>query len=1172
MLWFLMLLMAPTSVWSFQTLCDKATSLAATNVSDHGADLSWETSSPGLEAIVEVRNAGRTPELMWKASSMSGVISVNGLMAGSKYKFRVRTVCADGSTSGSTSWMKFETTGMRPEEACPKATDLIVMDLSDASALLSWTGDVYSDHFEVEVRSKGSTPTYFFERSVRSNMVRVGGLSRGGKYQFRVRTICVNGAVSGSTSWTKFQTLEDTIDVPDCDPPENLNVDSVSTNMATLSWSGSASAYEVSLSSEDSLVADSIWTTTDLSASLGGLSPGTSYTLMVKALCEVGSSDPIFITFMTGEIEEVSCPEPINLVVAEITDSSAVASWQSSLDSARYSLRIVSETDTLLGDSTYVVNATSFDLEGLSIGNEYTVFLATICDTLISDEVNVSFVIETEEVMDTCAIPFNLSAADMDSLYQLSWMASALADSFALEISGLDSATGTEVDTILTENIYLFTPMVDSILYQFRVRAFCDSLDASEFSDWMLFPTMVDSVVVCDPATDLMLRSMTPTSAYISWSGPDSVDYRVQVAAGSSQYGLIVEGGIPDSLEIRNLTQGETYQISIQTLCQDEESDFTQPLVFTLGEEMVACDTPANLAAMILTDSSAQLSWSGPDSATYLIEVSSTDTSSVTSLNLESETMSIIVSGLNMSENYQFRVQSVCDTSEMSPFSEWFEFNTTEIDTPEVMCDAPEDLVLDTVGTHTATVSWDEAEEAQSYEVMLSKIDSTGSVDLMSLTTGNTRVTFDSLMEAAIYEVRVKSICDAENDSEYSEVLEFRTMEMGDTMGVECMPPTLVTLDSVDATNAWITWTEIDTPQYRVGIDTPQYRVTVSATDTGIDYEFDEIVLEPMIHLDNLAVNQTYSLVIQSICAAGDTSAFSEPFIFQTLDSMVVEIDSCATPEASLVTVDDTTAVVSWTPSSEEAIYLIEVEHIGFTPEYRLVATTYDLGYFIEGLSPGGLYQWKVTAFCGTDDYSDCTPWMLFETTEESSEGCRAPNGLAATNLTGTSGTLVWNGNEGDIDYEVEVESLDTTPFYSTSNLVLSSSIDVEGLTPGGVYQFKVNAKCASGQISEDSDWFIFTANPNGMQADAGSQQTAMAFPNPVVETMRIKMPAEITDQVVIELSDLSGRLVLQDRRPSVLKEELLQFKVGNLREGVYQLQVKSLTDSYHQLVYIQGQ
>ena len=1172
MLWFLMLLMAPTSVWSFQTLCDKATSLTATNISDHAADLSWETSSPGLEAIVEVRNAGRTPELMWKASSATGLVSVNGLVAGSKYKFRVRTLCPDGSTSGSTSWTKFETTGMGPDEACPKASDLLVMDLSDDAALLSWTGDLYSDHFEVEVRSKGSTPTYFFERSVRSNMVRIGGLTRGGKYQFRVRTICVNGAASGSTSWTKFQTLEDTTEMPECDPPTDLTIDSFSTEMASISWSGSAAGYEVSLSGEDSTTTDSIWTTTDLSVSLQGLSPGTSYTFMVKALCEVGSSDPIFINFMTEDVEEVSCPEPVNLVVDEITDSSAVASWESSLDSASFSLRIESESDTLVDDSTYIVNATSFTLEGLRVGNEYTIFVAAICDTLQSDEVNIGFTIEAGEIMDTCATPFNLSAADMDSLYQLSWMASALADSFALEISSLDSATGTEVDTILTENVYLFAPMVDSILYQFRVRAFCDSLDASDFSDWMLFPTVVDSVVVCDPATDLMLKSMTPTSAYISWSGPDSVDYRVQIAASSSQYGLIVEGGVPDSLEIRNLTQGETYQISIQTLCQDEESAFTAPLVFTLGEEMVACDTPANLAATILTDSSAQLSWSGPDSATYMIEVSSTDTSSLASLNLESETMSIIVSGLNMLENYQFRVQSVCDSTEMSPFSDWFEFITTVVDTPEVMCEAPEDLILDTAGTYSATISWEEAEEAQSYEVMLSKIDSSGSMDLLSLTTGNITVTFDSLTAASMYEVRVKSICDAENDSEYSEILAFSTLEAEDTMGVECMPPTLITLDSVDATNAWITWTEIDTPQYRVGIDTPQYRVTVSATDTGIDYEFDEIVLEPMIHLDNLAVNQTYALMIQSICAAGDTSAFSEPFIFQTLDSMVVEMDSCATPEASLVTVDDTTAVVSWTPSSEDAIYLIEVEHIGFTPEYRLVATTYDLGYFIEGLSPGGLYQWKVTAFCGTDAYSDCTPWMLFETTEESSAGCGAPAGLAATNLTGTSGTLVWNGNEGDIDYEVEVESLDTTPFYSTSNLVLSSSMDIEGLTPGGVYQFKVNAKCASGQISEDSDWFIFTATPNGIQADAGSQQTAMAFPNPVVETMRVKMPAEITDQVVIELSDLSGRLVLQDRRPSVLKEELLQFKVGNLREGVYQLQVKSLTDTYHQLVYIQGQ
>ena len=78
-----------------------------------------------------------------------------------------------------------------------------------------------------------------------------------------------------------------------------------------------------------------------------------------------------------------------------------------------------------------------------------------------------------------------------------------------------------------------------------------------------------------------------------------------------------------------------------------------------------------------------------------------------------------------------------------------------------------------------------------------------------------------------------------------------------------------------------------------------------------------------------------------------------------------------------------------------------------------------------------------------------------------------------------------------------------------------------------------------------------------------------MAYPNPVQQTMTLKMPQTVKDaQTIITVTDLAGRIVISEKVDFITEGEMLDFPVGHLREGVYQLLVTSPDRQYRQLVF----
>jgi len=76
---------------------------------------------------------------------------------------------------------------------------------------------------------------------------------------------------------------------------------------------------------------------------------------------------------------------------------------------------------------------------------------------------------------------------------------------------------------------------------------------------------------------------------------------------------------------------------------------------------------------------------------------------------------------------------------------------------------------------------------------------------------------------------------------------------------------------------------------------------------------------------------------------------------------------------------------------------------------------------------------------------------------------CLSPINLAFSNLTTTSLTLQWDGSANVISYNIEYK----LPSSLTWNLLPSvvapiTEATIIGLTPGTVYEFRINAVCTS--------------------------------------------------------------------------------------------------------------
>lgn len=382
-----------------------------------------------------------------------------------------------------------------------------------------------------------------------------------------------NGYVSEeiSVTWTANGILEiahiPLRKEPSCDTPTNLSSANVTTTTAEVSWNVEDDAIQYNLyykASSDATYQMLSLTTT--SFTLTNLMPGTSYSVYVVADCGDSFVSPAsnLIFFTTPVI----CEVPTNIMVNNITGSSATITWSGDSNAQFYAIRY-----RIVGTSTWTtlnINAESITLQNLVEQTNYEVEVQANCGSGNSSafSTNASFM-----TISNCLPPSNLMVSNIiNDRAEVSWNGATHAQNYTLRYRLLLSGGGAgNWQTIFVGSLtnYTLTGLMAASDYEVQVQSNCSN-DNSVFSNGQLFSTLEDCVapnniaVTMVSADELMLSwdAQTFTNNYNIWYRP----------VGGS---WITLSSTTNTITLSNLSSCTSYEYQIQSDCATYTGDFS---------------------------------------------------------------------------------------------------------------------------------------------------------------------------------------------------------------------------------------------------------------------------------------------------------------------------------------------------------------------------------------------------------------------------------------------------------------------------------------------------------------------------------------------------------------------------------------------------------------------
>jgi hypothetical protein len=207
-----------------------------------------------------------------------------------------------------------------------------------------------------------------------------------------------------------------------CPAPTNVSVTNITTVSALVSWSAAPGA--ISYNVRHRAVGNPNWTTTPSASTsllLSGLAPQTTYEVQVQSVCTPSSNTTALssfsasITFATTG-SNLTCIAPSNLAVANVTATSALATWSAVAGAVSYNVRykpVASATWTLTNTT-----ATFRFLSPLVPSTAYEVQVQTVCinssnTTGLSPFTGSVYFTTMGPVTNACSAPTGLTASNI---------------------------------------------------------------------------------------------------------------------------------------------------------------------------------------------------------------------------------------------------------------------------------------------------------------------------------------------------------------------------------------------------------------------------------------------------------------------------------------------------------------------------------------------------------------------------------------------------------------------------------------------------------------------------------------------------------------------------------------------------------------------------------------
>jgi len=433
-------------------------------------------------------------------------------------------------------------------------------------------------------------------------------------------------------------------------------------------------------------------------------------------------------------------------------------------------------------------------------------------------------------------------------------------------------------------------------------------------------------------------------------------------------------------------------------------------LIVTGVQSSTICNlsTISQISTPLVTDTSANISWSFVQGATYDFDYRITGGQWI---NLQLTNTVAFLTELTPDSTYEVRVRATCNNQ----FSDYI---TTSFTTNK-SCDSiiPTGLTASNISAVSATLSWNNTQQA-TYQVRFRAV---GTTNYSNATSTTTSVILPSLLPETNYEASVRAICPNGLASDWSESITFRTVE-----GCFALPPTFCTFSNITTTSGIATWEEMPNASgYNI-----RWRPVGASTWSSVFTNFNSR------SLSGLEAGTTYEVRVQTICSTGSSSAFSESFFFTTLFQNCVP-----TVPTNGVAINITTnsATLTWEGISEQWL----INGMFFVSINSFNATN---------LQPNTTYNYTVSGRCVTTGQISAPITITFTTNDDCVP--TVPFNGVAVNITTNSATLIWEG-------------VSEQWFVNNINIINTNTFNLTNLQPNTTYTTSIRGRCPiSGLVS----------------------------------------------------------------------------------------------------------
>lgn len=1011
--------------------CPTVRKFAINEITVSSAVVQWERLNAAIGYYVDYSfDGGSTWQSVYVQSPPA---NLEGLMPGTGYVVRIRTVCKEGLQSLPSQLQKFETKSFN--EVCSRPEFNVSINPDGTVNINIQTGIVPTGPWRWWVNKIN---TIVAEGETENPNFTIEDLDPKGTYQICIVQMCnING--QSITSEPTCRDFTFNTDPTKCAEPVNLRYNFLNQpNSALIQWDipmpNNVKSYKLFIAAGNN---GQTAETESREYVMKGLLKGVRYYVCVQSVCiSPGATSPSFsdtvcVSFVYGE-DPNTCPSVRDTKVGEVTKNTAEIFWAGVPGAVSYIIEY--STDFQNWESIEVPgNVDLAILEELEDNTKYYYRIITICRDGKSQPSRI-FEFKTKQGgVNECPKPERVVVNRITANSgRLEWVFSNAVPNEGFQII-LTSPDGTiqEFTAGSDARNFLFQNLSPNTTYRVSIRTICINKEGETFySDEVVTKfTTKEGQGQCPKPKELKATQISFNSAVLTWVGsPAASSYIIR-------YRELPDGPIQTiqtpqpPFTLSGLNAGSKYGVMIVAVCTTSSggsitSDSTTT-VFETPKVSNDCPTPVEVRVDSITATEALVSWVGDQNVMgYEVWLFIGNTWTKVA---DTQSLSYYLEDLAPGTQYQVKIKAICKTG-ASEFSRVVRFVTKK-----KSCPAPTQITIKNITYNSAVVSWPAVPGAVSYVVSYFKDGDPNS--LVSKVSVSNSITLTELEANTMYVVRVRTRCEDNSLSEPTET-DFRT----GTKPV-CKSPDTLTVTNITTNSALISWNAVPGAlgyELLIRKDSDQNFTTIT-------------VATNQKTVDGLSDNTIYIYKIRTICTDGDKSDFTPPREFKT-------IQICGVPQNVKTTVINTfDATVVWDAVNGATKY--EVKVIVDGSPITLNANTNTVN--ITGLSPKSTVIVQVRSICGPDNISPYSPPITFVT---KALPCNKPEGLSTITVTTSSAILTWSTVPNSVAYEVVVTGPNN---YSQTQTVVGPPATFTGMTQNTTYEYKVRTLCADNEKSD---------------------------------------------------------------------------------------------------------